>query len=433
MSGRPPLGHSGDAAAPAQRLATASRTPTKGSLVSSTPASSQAAPPAARRPSFLPSLTGLRFLAAAGIFLFHGTNFVLFSDERVGAGLLAAVTMAGWGAMTFFFMLSGFVLTWVAPERLDVRAFWRRRTVRIVPSHLLLLVVAGVVATGLLAQPFDLGAALLNATLLQAWSPDLLTRIAFNSPSWSLSAEMFFYLCFPVLLLGVRALRGRWLLVATGGVLAAILVVVPALVARLPHAEVMPFIGLSDPQFWILFHFPPARMLEFTLGMLLATIVRSGIRVPVPTPVALAVLLGAYVTGPLFPPVWRTVAVLTPGIALVIVALAQSDIARGRPGLLGRPTMVRLGDIAFAFYLVHMQVLIVGSLLLGSVEPLGTGRAVLTLALLFAVSVAFSWVLYTAVETPMMRRFGRRRPAPSPAPAQRSAEPTDRDHELTSA
>ncbi|MGW1777343.1 acyltransferase family protein [Streptomyces sp. NPDC002104] len=384
---------------------------------------------AVNQPTSLPSLTSLRFIVAVMIFLFHATNYVLFSSPGMAQHFLGLTTMGAWAGMSFFFMLSGFVLTWSARPKLGTVTHWRRRLVRIYPNHLLMFVVTAVIMVTVLNQSFDTRVGLLNVFLLQAWSPDLMDRIGFNSVSWSLSAELLFYMVFPLLLPVVRKIRPERLWAWTIGLLATITLVVPFAVELLPSQQAMPFLELTPNEFWILFHFPATRALEFVVGMLLARIVMSGRRIPVGFGGAMALTVAAYGLGPLFPPEFRMVAVMVVPLALVIASGAVSDLNRTHKTLLSSAPMVRLGTLSYSFYLMHMQVLVLGGYLLGTDKPVGTPKGLALLALFFTVAVALSWVMYTVVERPAMRRFGSHsrkgavktaaaaRPVAAPAPA----------------
>lgn len=361
---------------------------------------------AVNQPTLLPSLTSLRFFTAVMIFLFHATSYVVFASPGVGERYLGLVTMGGWAGMSFFFMLSGFVLTWVARPKLAAGTFLRRRLVRVFPNHLLMFAVTAALSVLVLDQVFDERVALLNVLLLQAWSPDLMDRIGFNSVSWSLSAELLFYLSFPVLLRLVRKIRPERLWAWAAGLLATITLAVPFAVKLLPAQQAMPFLELTPNEFWVLFHFPPVRMLEFVLGMLLARIVLSGRRVPVSFGGAAALTVAAYFLGPLFPSNFRMVAVMAVPLALLIASGAVSDLNRKRPTVLSSRPMVYLGNLSYAFYLVHMQVLVFGAYWLGTAKPGGTAFGFGVIALLFAVALVLSWLMFTLVEQPLMRRFG---------------------------
>lgn len=85
------------------------------------------------RPPRLDSLTGLRWWAAFGVFLHHMTNLAPLPVH-------AALALGNYGVM-FFFVLSGFVLTWSA-QAVSTSTFYWRRFARIYPAHLVALALA---------------------------------------------------------------------------------------------------------------------------------------------------------------------------------------------------------------------------------------------------------------------------------------------------
>ena len=153
----------------------------------------------------LPSLTALRFFAAALVALFHGSMSV------TGSGADGIVRF-GYVGVTFFFVLSGFVLTWTWKPDASPRQFYLRRFARVYPAHLLTALIA--LSLGLLgvisvdASPVSVP---LNLSLLQSWVPDYAVTYSLNGPSWSLSDEIFFYAVFPLLVGWVGRPRRPWL------------------------------------------------------------------------------------------------------------------------------------------------------------------------------------------------------------------------------
>ena len=142
--------------------------------------------PAARPAGFarLPSLTGLRFIAAVMVFLFHASLTTEpplnpFSGD-VSDFFHAAASKTGWMGVTFFFLLSGFVLTYSARPNDTPRRFWRRRLVKLYPSH-----VAGWIGAMVLfaAATATWQQWLPNLLLLQTWIPDYHTYLSINPPS----------------------------------------------------------------------------------------------------------------------------------------------------------------------------------------------------------------------------------------------------------
>ena len=84
----------------------------------------------------LDSLTGLRWWAAFAVFCYHMMSFAPVPG-------LGAVARFGNHGVAFFFLLSGFVLTWSAGiSGTAVANFYWRRLARIYPAHVLALLVA---------------------------------------------------------------------------------------------------------------------------------------------------------------------------------------------------------------------------------------------------------------------------------------------------
>jgi peptidoglycan/LPS O-acetylase OafA/YrhL len=122
----------------------------------------------------------------------------------------------GYLAVGLFFLLSGFILAYTYDGNIDGHAnrvrFWEARFARIYPVYLLSLVMAFAFA-GELA--FGTRAAVV--AMVQAWNPfnpDMAG--AWNYPAWTLSAEAFFYICFPFALpwLSRRSSRALYWLTA---------------------------------------------------------------------------------------------------------------------------------------------------------------------------------------------------------------------------
>src|SRR4051812_40535867 len=91
----------------------------------------------------LPSLTGLRWFAALAVF-FHHSAFAWNWNQTVTAGY-SELARPGSTGVTFFYMLSGFVLAWSPPDRDTPRPFYRRRFARIAPAYWVATLIAIVV------------------------------------------------------------------------------------------------------------------------------------------------------------------------------------------------------------------------------------------------------------------------------------------------
>src|SRR5688500_11327609 len=186
----------------------------------------------------LRSLTALRFGAALMVFLFHATA----SSDVTPFG-------AGYVGVTFFFVLSGFVLTWAHSPDTSVAQFYWRRFARVWPLHALVCVL--VVVVGL--ESAGGGSLAANLTLVRGVGADEML----NPPSWSLSTEAFFYLAFPAIAVALAAMRR--LRVAAIAAVAGSSVLGLVIGSAVQHSQLDTWTYL----------FPPVRLGEFVLGMTL--------------------------------------------------------------------------------------------------------------------------------------------------------------------
>ncbi len=365
-------------------------------------------------PDDLPALTSLRFFAAAMIFTFHLREFAPAEGlYRIAPGMYHGVS--------FFFVLSGFVLTHAHLGRaIDLKRFYLARLARLAPLHLASLALLLAVLPLPAARGQSLGAAesvlsfLLKASMLDAWAPTRALLQSWNNVSWSISVEIAFYAAFPLALPAMlrRPLRALAAVAALSfGVLAV------GALAGLPQFSL-------DRDALTLFNlgscFPPARAFEFALGM------------------ATRLAWGRWLQNASLPPaLWTTIEALAlagaaawllfavpalvergQGAGFVwlrasgscwLFAGALAALAGGR-GAFGRALALRplvaLGEASFAFYMVHMIVM------RGLRYHLGAGPGALSA---LALSLALAFALRELVEIPARRRLlalGARAPEP---------------------
>lgn len=365
----------------------------------------------------LDSLTGLRFIAAFLVFGFHLQVAHVFSAGSSADHYLSLVFSHGAVGVSFFFVLSGFVLTWSAKPGEPARTVWRRRWARIFPNHLVTAVVAigGALYVG---SGITAGATAANLVLLQSWFPSQSVYFGLNTPSWSLSCEAFFYLCFPFLLRGLSRVPSRRLWPLALGFI--------ALVWAVPLLSLPMSTGLA---YWFVYVFPVTRLAEFCLGIVMARIVRDGRWINVPIWAAGALFVAAYIGVGYIAVQWGYVAITVLPLAVLIPAIASADLA-GRRTVWASRVMVWLGEISFAFYLVHQLVIRYASKLLHvptTTPGWAFGHSAAVAVLLGAGSVIGAWLLHIWVEKPMVKRLSGRRTGPSapsaPVPAPRSPGP----------
>jgi len=174
--------------------------------------------------AFIKLLTGLHFVAALIVVMHHFLH-INVSGESHGIGhllkkLVNNFASAGFVGVSFFFVLSGFILTYTYLGRpgqvaINRRDFWIARVARVYPTYLFALAVAAVPfwrgwggVNTVCATP-RIVTALTTPVLLQAWTP--CAWAWWNAPGWSLSAEAFFYLLFPLIAVPIVRLGRRQL------------------------------------------------------------------------------------------------------------------------------------------------------------------------------------------------------------------------------
>jgi len=374
---------------------------------------SRSGPAPTRNPNpRLPSLTGLRFVAAAMVFAFHAQAMNPYASKSAQAVTKALFGVGGFSGVTFFFVLSGFVLTCAARPRDTTPRFWRRRFFKIYPNHLLTFVASIFLLTVITGQGARVSDGLLNLLLLQSWSTTLDVRISINPVAWSLSCELLFYILFPFIIKLVNKVRPErlvlWTILSAASVLA-----LPIVAGVLPAGPMLPY-GFSDLQLYYVFHCPAGQLLTFVFGMFLAKVVLAGRRLPLKLGGAVALTIAVYFITPMFGPLFQFGSLMAIPLGLLVAAAAVADLDRV-PTFLGSRLMVWLGNISFAFYLWHYTIIVAGHQWLGQGENWSTLTSAAVEVLLFAVALVVAWVTFKFFEQPIMKRFASPRRALGPA------------------
>lgn len=367
----------------------------------------------------LPSLTGMRFFAAFLVFLCH--SFVLGYFDRATESALRPYAFAiGWLGVEFFFVLSGFVLTWSAREGDSPKHFWRRRLAKVFPNHIVMWVAAVLLALWA-GWAVDLPKALPSLLLVHTWYPELEVIVSVNVVTWSLACDLFFYLMFPLIHPLVRKIPVRRLWWAAAAVAVTVMALPAIAYAGLPGTPQLPGQDMSLTQNWFLVSFPPVRLLDFLLGVIMARIVLTGrwIRFG-PLPAIGLLAAGFLVQVSLFPGVYSLTALIVVPIALLIPAVATADVRGGFTPFRSR-ALQWLGTVSYASYLVHYVVLAHAHTLLGAGRAWDAAPATGIIAALFGVTTLISWALLRLVEEPAMRRWGGGGGSPARKPSLENA------------
>jgi peptidoglycan/LPS O-acetylase OafA/YrhL len=145
---------------------------------------------------FIPQLIFTRFLFALFIVIYHfGLEAFPFNLEVVRDFFNVPRNV------TYFFLLSGFMLTIGHSEKINsisLRRYFVGRIARIYPVFLLGFVLALPYFIYKQPQASWIAPIIANLFLVQAWFPQYVFSI--NPPGWSISALVFFYALFPFIL-----------------------------------------------------------------------------------------------------------------------------------------------------------------------------------------------------------------------------------------
>ncbi|WP_174279257.1 acyltransferase family protein [Sphingomonas bacterium] len=362
--------------------------------------------PATGQVPLLRTIEGLRLVASIGIAALH---ILPHAGVRPPGTLSLFVDL--------FFVVSGIVIggvyVGVIRSAEDYGRFLRKRFARLYPLHLATLLFYIAIGVGVARyhltvddpSRFDAGQIVPNLLLIHAWFPD--GKLSYNFVSWSISAEVFAYLVFPVLAAAIAIGRGRGLLMVA--VLLAASIWLARALTGLPLYELTWRMGILRvlPSFafglWLAVH---------GAGVLRPLLARSGAVFHA----ALAVFAIA-----LFAP--------TPGYLMLaaswgLVAAGLLADQAGVSTLLSVRPISAQGRLTYSIYMLHVPVTtvfisFVFPRLLGrspAAAAVSIGLGVVIIALLSAAS--FAWF-----ENPLRRWIGggaaaRPRPGPrSPVPS----------------
>jgi peptidoglycan/LPS O-acetylase OafA/YrhL len=344
-------------------------------------------------PQTLHPLTGVRFFLAIGVVFFHYQLSWNLASEM--AGLFNRARLC----VDIFFILSGFILTHVyllGDKQPDYRSFIVARFARIYPAHFIILMMmlvmfigAGLLGFSLDKNHFNLSGFLRTLFLIQSWFPSH-TLTNWNGPSWSLSAEWFVYLIFP--LYGWLALRLRERPWAIIGLAVIAFVAIDFVYARvtgiiLPDAEDNVGILRILPEF----------LLGIGLYYLGQTFTLSKAQALGFVMVATLCLLGAMQLDLDD----RVIVAFAGPFILALALIAKAGIG----SFLSHPVALFWGEASFALYLVHMPILMVWRNLVQKLFdlPHDYRMGIPELALLLIVTLLASAALHIYVEGPGRR------------------------------
>lgn len=356
------------------------------------------------------TLTTLRLVAAL---------FVVAHHSR-GTLLPISVAFPGGEAVSFFFVLSGFILVYTYHQRTySLKSFYLARVARIYPASILSVLVY-ILLIGQYGSSYGLIPFVFvsHIFLAQSLIPIPAFYFALNAVLWSVSVEVFFYLLFPALDRLLKNVWGRVILVMIPLILASLLVYLST-VNHYPNFSAASFRELT----WhgLVYISPLSRLKEFVIGMAAgALFIRSLVRsVSSPGQTSLFTVLEASVVVMLFLGLPFVNSLMIKNLTMFqsdpqIPALALSQILAAiffattififafQGGVISRllrnKVMVTGGEISFSVYLFH-QIFVIWQYY--NPWALGWCFEGLRFPLFLFALLAFSYAVWRWFECPM--------------------------------
>jgi peptidoglycan/LPS O-acetylase OafA/YrhL len=345
-------------------------------------------------------LDGLRGVAALSVVVAH-----YLGEVPHGFSFL----MLGWYGVSFFFVLSGFLMGTIIlkhhAEPKFLRSFYLRRAARIIPVYFVVVCVTVLLAaltTGHVwsDHPFDVRVYLLFLTNFAiSMGGD---GGAWLRPTWTLAVEEQFYLLLPLLVIWTRK---RFLV---------------AMLLALYIAAIAFRYAACDTDRMAALLLLPGRMDLLLGGVILAYAMRRFDLSPylqifriVPLLAMVPLLIMAAASrNHLFVVLNPTLMSVAFVSFLLAVLLGAREGRRYRSRVLGY-----FGRISYALYLVHQPIAgLLHGLLLQGKPDIATIPQIMVTALAFAMSVAVASASWTWLEQPILRWV----PGRAPDPVQRS-------------
>jgi peptidoglycan/LPS O-acetylase OafA/YrhL len=375
----------------------------------------------------LPAITSLRFFAALHVVIFHLQALRIVH----GPNWYYKAASIGYAGVSFFFVLSGFILVYTyAGREITLKQFWRARFARIYPAYAFSLLINApsfFYVALYLDVPFFAWAkahlklvTVLVPTLLQSWVPN--AALSWNPVAWSLSVEAFFYLVFPfAMLVFLRRSRSQVFFIAAAAYLVTLAISVSYTLLNPDHLAVIDSDAVGA--FWLnaVKFSPLARVPEFLLGMVTGFLYLHSPRensksaLPLVT-VGIAAIVAAIYFCNVIPYAILHTALLGPAFAAIVYGFAL------RPSwgfVLENRALVLLGEASYSLYLIHVMIMFTFFRTnQGELRYHGPWAVLVYLALSCGIAIG----IFLLIERPARRWLNpKRKLPPDPIPAERAA------------
>lgn len=349
------------------------------------------------------TLTSLRFFAALTVFSSHLFILQNFNETK---WIFERIFYEGYLGVTFFFILSGFILTYSYYEKFKIftketyKNFMVARIARIYPVYILTfsLTLIPYILDHINLNPLLLIlTGLINVGMLQSFVPISGVYFSFNSPAWSISNEMFFYLTFPFLIVCINRLSKKY-----DFKYFSLFAVLFFIIAFTTVWNMRDF-SLAH---WLFYIFPFFRFIDFFIGVVLGvTFLKCRDKVTLKNKtftflelssvslLAVAVFFSIYVH-----PTLRLWGYYLPFLVLIVWVFSFQKGMLSH--FLSNNRLVYLGEVSFSFYMIH-------KIVMGYLEniPVATSNPVIFILASLLITLTLSHLVYKYYEIPLRNKI----------------------------
>jgi peptidoglycan/LPS O-acetylase OafA/YrhL len=354
-------------------------------------------------------LTSLRFFFALAVFFTH-IKIAISSENIFLNNLYSAVFAEGYVGVSFFFILSGFVLSYsyrgrIINKSITKKEFILSRIIRIYPLHFITLFLAlpmslKNIIISLKGVTHFAAKLFFNMFLVQSYIPNNNVYFSFNGPSWSISNELFFYLMFPFLIIFFNKIKKLYYII----LLIMIIFLYPILILLTP----------ANLRYDLFYINPIFRIIDFILGIYLFSFYeifykikwffRANKRVVYSVfeiSTLSLFLIFLFYSKSFISDLRYSYYYWIPMSLIILVFAFQNGIISH---FLSKNIFILLGEISFSFYLIHQIILryLVGINI--KYYHFASSDIALIIFALF-ISLGFSYLSFSYIEIPLGKYF----------------------------
>lgn len=349
----------------------------------------------------LNSIQAMRGIAALMVVLFHYRVLINYDSLPLGDILFSK----GFFGVDLFFIISGFIITYTTKNNnetvlLAVKSFYIKRLVRILPTFTIMLILATIFSGKFSQTPLS------ETVITFIQNLSLLPQLSDNGPfyintggilgvRWTLTYELYFYFIF-----GACFLFGTFRFTALILIITTMLILIPIINFKSLTLNVVgydfpsPYISLfTNPIIW-----------DFLLGVLMAVSFERLAKYKGKFTRLALITSFLYSFWAIFLAPINNYGVFEAGLPLSITILLLMVEGNSVEKIIPKP-LIKLGDISYSLYLVHIIVSNVTGGLVNKIFGYGHTHGGLYFVTLTSTSIILAYYSHKWIEVRLSRKI----------------------------